>query len=228
MKEAERDALLLLLAAASGSADAWSYFGIAHAFVANMTGNTVLMGAAVFHLHGDVVHPLIAVGGYVAGTVLGTLITRKVRPGVVWDRRVTGTLFLESLILIASEAVWIATHHAPAPHTASLLLAFVAVAVGLQSGAMFQLRIPGVVTTYITGTWTAVTNGVTLLVTRQPRIERDKARYEERFAIQAAVLACYFLSAVLTGWAFRHATSSVGAIAAVAVLLVAGYGLLRK
>lgn len=228
MKEAERDTLLLLLAAASGSADAWSYFGIAHAFVANMTGNTVLMGVAVFHLHGDVIHPLIAVGGYIAGTAMGTLLTRNVRPGVVWDRRVSRALFLEGLILIAAEIAWIATHHAHAPGTASILLASVAVAVGLQSGAMFQLRIPGVVTTYITGTWTAVTSGVTLLLVRQPRIEREKARYEERFAIQGAVLACYFLSALLTGWAFRHATSTVGAIAAVAVLLAAGFGLLSK
>lgn len=228
MRETERDALLLLLAAASGSADGWSYFGIGHAFVANMTGNTVLLGIGVFHLHGDVVHPLIAVGGYVLGTVTGTLIARNVRPGVMWDRRVSWTLFVEALLLIVAEAAWVGSRQQPTPHFASVLLGTVALAVGMQSGAMFQLRIPGIVTTYITGTWTTLTNGITLLIAHQPRIEREKVKFEERFALQAALLATYFLAAVLTGWAFRHAPATVGGIAATAVLLAAGYGALRE
>lgn len=228
MKDSERDVLLLVLAAASGSADGWSYFGIAHAFVANMTGNTVLLGISVFHLHGDFLHPLIALAGYVAGTALGTLLTRQVQPGQVWDRRVSWTLFLEGIVLIGAEVAWVAMRQLPSPREASILLASLAVAIGMQSAAMIQLRVPGVVTTYITGTWTTLTNGVTLLMTRQPRVERHKAAFEERFVLQAAVLAAYFLSAVLTGWAFRHAPAVVGGIAAIAVLLAAGYGGLRN
>ncbi len=225
MKESERDTLVILLAAASGSADGWSYFGMGHAFVANMTGNTVLLGVSVFHLRGDFIHPLIALLGYVAGTVLGTLLARNVKPGSVWDRRVSWTLFAEALLMLAAEGAWVAMHEA---RPALVLLAVLAVAVGMQSGAMFQLSIPGVVTTYITGTWTTLANGVTLLITRQPRIERQKAMFEDRFLLQAAVLAVYFLSAVLTGWAFRHAPAMVGGIAATAVLLTAGYGGLRN
>ena len=71
MKDSERDGLLLVLAAASGSADGWSYFGLAHSFVANMTGNTVLLGISIFHAHGDIAHPLLAIAGYVAGVALG-------------------------------------------------------------------------------------------------------------------------------------------------------------
>jgi uncharacterized membrane protein YoaK (UPF0700 family) len=228
VKDSERDALLLLLAAASGSADGWSYFGIAHAFVANMTGNTVLLGISIFHLHGDYIHPLIAVAGYVAGTALGTLLTRKVQPGSVWDRRVSSTLFLEGLVLIGAEVAWVAMRQQPSPRGASVLLAAIAVAIGMQSAAMMQLRVPGVVTTYITGTWTTLTHGLTLLIARQPRVEREKTKFEERFALQGTVLAVYFLSAVLTGWAFRHAAAVVGGIAAIAVLLAAGYGSLRN
>jgi uncharacterized membrane protein YoaK (UPF0700 family) len=40
VRRIERDLLLLLLAVAAGSADGWSYFGLGHAFVANMTGTT--------------------------------------------------------------------------------------------------------------------------------------------------------------------------------------------
>lgn len=228
MKDSERDALLLLLAAASGSADGWSYFGIGHAFVVNMTGNTVLLGVAIFHLHGNVMAPLVAVAAYMAGTVLGTLLTRSVQPGSVWHRHVSWTLFIESLLLIGAEAVWVATRQQLTSHLTLVLMGMIAVAIGMQSGAMIQLRIPGIVTTYITGTWTNMTHGLTLLAARQPRIERQKEKFEERFALQAAVLAVYFISAVLTGWAFRHAPAVVGGIAAVAVLLAAGYGALRE
>ncbi|MGC2545046.1 MAG: DUF1275 family protein, partial [Silvibacterium sp.] len=60
MRSAERDFLLFLLAASAGSADGWSYLGLGHAFVANMTGNTVLTGIAVFQKGGDVFHPLLS------------------------------------------------------------------------------------------------------------------------------------------------------------------------
>jgi uncharacterized membrane protein YoaK (UPF0700 family) len=227
VREAERDGLVVLLAVASGSADGWSYFGLAHAFVANMTGNTVMLGIAVFHLHGDVIHPLVALIGYLAGTVVATLVARKIPESAVWARPVSWALFLEAVLLIAAEAGWVALGHAPSEKAGLALLAVVALAIGMQSGAMVQLRVPGVVTTYITGTWTTLTNGLTLLATRQPRIERHKKSIEERFALQAAVLGAYLLAAILTGWTFRHAEAVVGAIPAAAVLLVAGYGALR-
>lgn len=228
MNDKERDVLLLILAVASGSADGWSYFGIAHAFVANMTGNTVLLGIAVFHLHGDVLHPLIAVAGYAAGVAGGTLVARRVPEGATWARCVSWALFVEALLLLAAETAWIATRQQPSPKSADFLLSCVALAIGIQSAAMLQLKVPGVVTTYITGTWTTLTNGLTLLAARHPRVMRDKTRFEERFALQAFVLAFYFLSAVLTGWAFRHAPAVVGGIPAVSVLVVAGYGALRN
>ncbi|HEY1502450.1 MAG TPA: YoaK family protein [Acidobacteriaceae bacterium] len=216
-----------MLAIASGSADGWSYFGLAHAFVANMTGNTVLLGIAVFQSHGDMLHPLVSIAGYFAGVCLGTLIARRVPTGETWARSISWALFLESLFLLAAETVWVAVHQHPSAALGSILLACVALAIGVQSAAMVQLKIPGVVTTYITGTWTTLANGLTLLAARQPQIEREKTKFEERFALQAVVLAVYFLSAVLTGWSFRHAPAVVGAISAVAVLLVAAYGALR-
>ena len=62
MASVERDVRLLMLAASAGSADGWSYFRLGHAFVANMIGNTVLLGLAVFQDHGDLLHPAIALG----------------------------------------------------------------------------------------------------------------------------------------------------------------------
>ena len=48
MRVVERDVLLGVLAVSAGSADVWSYLGLGHAFVANMTGNTVFLGMSIF------------------------------------------------------------------------------------------------------------------------------------------------------------------------------------
>ncbi len=226
MASVERDVRLLILAASAGSADAWSYFGFGHAFVANMTGNTVLLGLAVFQPHGDLLHPLISLGGYSAGTMIGSLLTAKVQPGMVWPKAISWTLMLEALLILAAEAGWIGIHlhisHAP---SLELLLATVALAIGMQSSAMVQLKIPGIVTTYITGTWTTMLSGLVRL-TRQQQAPDQEVAFEKRLAMQAAVLSVYFLSAVLTGWLFRHLPLAVGVLPGVSVLLVALHGLI--
>jgi uncharacterized membrane protein YoaK (UPF0700 family) len=103
----------------------------------------------------------------------------------------------------------------------------VALAIGMQSGAMVQLKVPGIVTTYITGTWTSMLSGLVRLARRerQQAPGQDPA-FEERLLTQAAVLSVYFLSAVLTGWLFRHLPLAVGVLPGVSVLLVAVHGLI--
>jgi uncharacterized membrane protein YoaK (UPF0700 family) len=224
MASVERDVRLLALAASAGSADAWSYFGLGHAFVANMTGNTVILGLAVFQDHGDMLHPAIALGCYAGGAMPGSLFTRRVRPGTVWARAISWTLMLEALLLLAVEAGWIAIHlHVNHSPSLEVLLGTLALAIGMQSGAMVQLKIPGIVTTYITGTWTTMLSGLV-------RLRRDEQQQtqetEKRMAMQAAVLTAYFLSAVLAGWLFRHLPLAVGVLPGLSVLLVAVHGLI--
>lgn len=219
MRLVERDIRLVILAASAGSADGWSYFGLGHAFVANMTGNTVLLGISVFQNHGDLLHPAIALACYAAGAVIGSLLTANVHPGAVWSKAISRTLLLEALLLMAAEAGWIAvqvhTRYAPG---LNWLLATVALAVGMQSGAMVQLQIPGIVTTYITGTWTTLLSGLVRL--KKCSQSNPKPEEEQRLVMQAAVLGSYFLSAVLTGWLFRHQPMAVGAMPALTILLV--------
>ena len=76
----ERDVLLGVLAVSAGSADGWSFFGLGHAFVANMTGNTVFLGMSLFQKHGDPLHSLAALACYAAGVIVGSLLTRTVQP----------------------------------------------------------------------------------------------------------------------------------------------------
>jgi uncharacterized membrane protein YoaK (UPF0700 family) len=228
----ERDTLLLLLAVAAGSADGWSYFGLGHSFVANMTGNTVLLGIAVF-LHGDVLHPAISLGCYAVGVALAASLTRNVRNGVDWPRTVSKTLLLEAAILIATAIGWeLAGRDAAIPGSTpalNALLGSAALAIGLQSGSMLQLRIPGIVTTYITGTWTNLISGLTRFTTqRKYESRRHKVEYEERMIIQAGVLCAYLLSAMATGLLFRYARLVVGVLPALSVSFVAIYGVVRR
>jgi uncharacterized membrane protein YoaK (UPF0700 family) len=223
MASVERDVRLLVLAASAGSSDAWSYFGLGHAFVANMTGNTVILGLAVFQDHGDMLHPAIALGCYAGGAMLGSLLTEKVQPGAVWARAISWTLMLEALLLLAAEAGWIAIHlHIRYSPSLEVLLGTLALAIGMQSGAMVQLKIPGIVTTYITGTWTTMLSGLVRLGRQEQRTQET----EKRLAMQAAVLTAYFLSAVLAGWLFRHLPLAVGVLPGLSVLLVAVHGLI--
>lgn len=229
MRETERDVLLYFLAISAGSADGWSYFGLGHAFVANMTGNTVLAGMAVFQKGGDVSHPLLSLCCYATGAASAAFFTRKVRLGIVWDRAITLTLLLEAFIMAAAATAWVALRLHPPFNVLpfsyfTLLLGCVAFAIGLQSGAMLQLNIPGVVTTYITGTLTNLMSGLVRFTSRknhQPRAQR--LNFEERLVMQAGILVIYFLSAVLTGWLFRHYPLAVGALSAGSVFIVAIY-----
>jgi uncharacterized membrane protein YoaK (UPF0700 family) len=228
MASVERAVRLLVLAASAGSADGWSYLGLGHAFVANMTGNTVLLGIAVFQNHGDLLHPAIALGCYAAGAVIGSVMTGRVQPGAVWSKAISWTLMVEALLLLAAGAGWIAIHlHISSSPSLELLLATVALAIGMQSGAMVQLKIPGIVTTYITGTWTTMLSGLVRLA-RDERQQQpgQEAEFEKRLAMQAAVLSVYFLSAVLTGWLFRYRPIAVGILPGLSVLLVAVHGLI--
>jgi uncharacterized membrane protein YoaK (UPF0700 family) len=230
VRSIERDLRLVILAASAGSADAWSFFGLGHAFVANMTGNTVLLGLAISRTYGDLLPPLISLGCYIAGAVLGSLLTGRVRPDTVWSRAISRTLLLEALLLLAAEGGWAAIHlHASHAPSLDFLLATVALAVGMQSGAMVQLKIPGIVTTYITGTWTTLLSSLVHLAKHEePKAPQQHLAFEERLVTQAAVLSVYFLSAVLTGWFFRHLPLAAGVLPGLSVLLVAIHGVIKN
>jgi uncharacterized membrane protein YoaK (UPF0700 family) len=223
-----------MLAVSAGSADGWSFFGLGHAFVANMTGNTVFLGMSVFQRHEDPFHFLIALACYSAGVIIGSVLTRNVRLGEsqeLWPRAISRTLLLEALLLVLAEAAWFANrqHSAFPPDTTplffALLLGTVAFAIGLQSVAMLQLKIPGIVTTYISGTWTTLMSGL-VLVKGQPADQ--KRGFEDRLLMQAAILAMYFLSAVLASCLFRYMPTAVGAVPALSVLFVVIYGEIRS
>ena len=229
MRSADRDFLLLLLAIAAGAADGWSYTSLGHAFVANMTGNTVLMGLAVLN-QGSLLHPLISVACYAVGAVVATYLVRNTAEGVVWARQVSWALLFEALVMAAAEAGWVVLHVAAYPHPPlGLLLGGVAFAIGIQSGAMLRLKVPGIVTTYITGTWTNLMSNLIRFAYREKKKPApEKIQFEQRLLMQFGILAAYFLSAVLTGWFLTRMPVAVGVLPATSTMVVAVYGLIRN
>jgi uncharacterized membrane protein YoaK (UPF0700 family) len=86
---------------------------------------------------------------------------------------------------------------------------------GMQSALVARLRVH-VSTTYITGTWTAVSTWAAGRL-RRSNEAADRSRAART---QVAVVVCYFLAALAAGCLFRVAGGAVAAIPAGAVGLV--------
>lgn len=241
MSRAERAVLLFLLTMSAGAADGWSLLGFGDVFVANMTGNTVLMGISFFRSkggalnaavtrYGHILHPALALVAYAVGVAIASYVTGKGRSEEqkdLWTRSVTNLLAVETLLAFLVEAAWYADRSGAGIPMAALM-GVLAMCMGLQSGAMLQLKIPGVVTTYITGTWTVMVRGLTRLATgEQLGQQQSRAEYEERLAMQAVTLAVYLLSAVVTGWLFEESPRWVGLIPVLCLATVSAWSMWR-
>jgi uncharacterized membrane protein YoaK (UPF0700 family) len=225
-----RDALLLLLAATSGYVDAVSYLGLGHVFMANMTGNTVLLGLELVQGHGTAaLRSAVALAGFVAGVALGSAIADREGERGLWPVRVTAACAIEGLILLALSIGGAHIHLAAGDPAILVLIAFAALALGLQSAAVRTLGIVGVTTTYITGTWTSMVAGLISQLRRALRPHTSGGRTvapQHGVGLQAAVLAVYLVAAMAGGaaeiawqWnAMLLPTMAVGLVVALAAL----------
>ncbi len=144
---------LLLLALVSGIADALSFLELGRVFVANMTGNVVIMGLGFLHVKGvsllNAVSILVAFGG---GAAIEGAVARRSsanRPQLLTR------ICLVELALIGCAAL-LAADGSPLRHPAhslgiAVLLAF---ARGFQSGVQIRLNVADISTTYLTALFT--------------------------------------------------------------------------
>lgn len=145
--------LLSIFTLAAGYSDAVAFFGLG-VFTANMTGNTVLMGGAlaahfVPHLPGDFSFalPAISIVCFAAGAALAARILRGEtgRPPV----RTMTTVAIAAALLVGAALLF--SRDANARFT-PLCVALLSTVMGLQSVVAVRAGIPGVSTTYVTGT----------------------------------------------------------------------------
>jgi uncharacterized membrane protein YoaK (UPF0700 family) len=187
--------LAAALAFASGAMDVASFTQLGQVFSSVMTGNLVLLGLATAHASGDLAaHIAVAFAGYIAGAALGSRIAGRSRhEEVLWPAPVTTTLAIELLALAAFTVGWELTSGNPAGAWQLGLLAIAALAMGLQSAAMSNVRTT-LSTTYLTGT---LTRTVASMATRKQPLQQTQLNVTVLVALAAGAAAGGVLLAVL-------------------------------
>jgi uncharacterized membrane protein YoaK (UPF0700 family) len=180
-----RDALLLTLTAAAGSADAVSYLGLGRVFTANMTGNLVLLGIAIGQgqLVGSI-RAVIAFTAFVLGVLVGVRVTARTEPPALWPRSVTLALAGELGLLLALLAGWEISGDRPGALALDILIALSAGAMGMQTAAVRRLGVAGVTTTFVTGMLTG-------LIAELAAVTPGRSHW----TLWAATLACMVIGA---------------------------------
>ncbi len=142
---------LFALTLASGLIDAVSYLGLGHVFTANMTGNVVVIGFAVAGAAGfSVIRSLISLAAFLVGAVVAGRMAKRATAGSreSWVRT---ALVTETTLQAAATIVAFAAHG-----QAELLIALLALAMGLRNGTVRKLGIPDLTTTVLTLTITGI------------------------------------------------------------------------
>ena len=153
------------LAAAAGAADVLAFTRMGQAFASIVTGNLVVAGTAIGQ--GDprmLANVALAVAAFGVGVVLGGLGVRSAGlSSARWPVQVTVLCLVELVelvVLLVLTGVWLATGGAPLGAAQYAAVVAAALAMGLQSAAFRLVPVPGVTTTYFTGTLTSLLVGL--------------------------------------------------------------------
>lgn len=209
---AVRDVLLLSLAA--GSADAAGFIGLGHVFTSNMTGNTVLLGIAIGQGHiADTARSFYVIVVFMFGVALGARAGRSVADQD-WPGLAARLIGLEKIILLLFAIGWTFTLRGNETWD-DALLTLLAIAMALQSVALTRLRVPGIGTTAITSTITALAMGVVSLA-----LPGTGEATGARVSFHAGVVALYCLGAATSGLLIAHLPWLAGWVPIAAALFV--------
>lgn len=235
-----RRGTVLLFTWAAGSVDAITYLR-AHVFTANMTGNSVLLSLAVSQREGAATaRALIALAAFIIGVLLGAILAGEGGDRVKTFTAVRREVFFEAGVLALFAIVCV---HPPTTsvHTAGVLVIFTSgVAMGMQSAAVKRLSLPGVATTYITGTITSLFSGVVhYWLTRKGRAaakigtegasgHSPHPSLRHSVGLQAQVYLSYTLAALASGILHNYWPSVVAILPVLAVAAIGVYMLFAK
>jgi len=157
-----RHALVVVLTFLTGAADATGFLALGGAFSSVMTGNMVLLGLSVGHAEATLaVNSGAAIISYIIGVLVGAHIAGTAHPSdPVWPRQVTRALAAELLVLSAFLVLWEITAEDRSAIAARALLMLAAAALGIQGSAIQRFGVPGLSSTYLTGTLTSLISAV--------------------------------------------------------------------
>lgn len=145
---------LVVFTFTTGLIDAASFLGLGHVFVANMTGNVVLLGLGIAGTRGlTVIGPLLALIAFFLGSVLGGRIAAARPPGG-W--RVPRAAIVEVGLLALAAVLALVLQIRPTGFSGHLLIAMLAFALGLRNAAVRSTHVADLTTTVVTMTLTAL------------------------------------------------------------------------
>jgi uncharacterized membrane protein YoaK (UPF0700 family) len=144
-------ALLLALTFGTGLIDAISFLGLDRVFVANMTGNVVLLGFALAGADDlQVLGPVLALVGFLAGALAGGWLAERLmtRP----RRWLLVALGAQTTLIAVAVAIAAADPAAAWALSQQTLIGLLAVGMGMQAATARALAVPDLSTTVVTTT----------------------------------------------------------------------------
>lgn len=134
-----------LLCLTAGFVDAFGYFDLGHVFTANMTGNTVLLAAALARAEWhDAFTYVIAVAAFLGGALLAAILDRGLGRPYVPLLLIAAALALASAIVLETRAA----------------IAVLSAAMGLQGGSLSRFSGVRLQTIVLTGGLVSLADGL--------------------------------------------------------------------
>jgi uncharacterized membrane protein YoaK (UPF0700 family) len=228
---------VLLFTFAAGSVDAIVYLR-GHVFTANMTGNSVLLGLAIGQGRGPAAASSVAaLLSFILGVLLGAFLAGEGGDRVKTFTSVRREVFVEAGILALFAATCLAPPTTSVGSSVLLVIATSGIAMGMQSAAVKRLSVPGVATTYITGTITSLFSGLVHLWRTQnvhpiatPGSASAHASPSMRhsLSLQAQVFLSYTVAALVSAALYMRWPSAVALLPVLAITGIGVYMLFAK
>jgi uncharacterized membrane protein YoaK (UPF0700 family) len=205
---------VILLAVVSGADDVFSFVALDGVFTSVMTGNLVLFGLGVGRADPfAVLTPAVSIGAFAVGAYVAAGWLRQTRGSRTdpWPRRVTVVLAYGQVAHVVVLAAWMVTDGEPGRVVRLVMLALLASAMGIQSAAVNTISVPGIATTYFTGTLT--------WLAAEAATDRPPATMRRRGMVLMSIVAGASLAGVLVAWAPLFIPVLPGAAMAAAIQL---------
>jgi uncharacterized membrane protein YoaK (UPF0700 family) len=149
---------LMVLTFNTGLIDAVSYIGLGRVFVANMTGNVVLLAFAAAGVSGlSVTRALSSLAGFLIGATIGGKLGTSLAAGSR-RRLILSAGILEALLIFAAamSAIGFEMRSSAPAHQLYTMIVLTSLSMGLRNATVRQLGVADVTTTVLTLTLTGL------------------------------------------------------------------------
>jgi uncharacterized membrane protein YoaK (UPF0700 family) len=146
---------LLALTFTTGLVDAVSYLGLGRVFTANMTGNVVLLGFGIAGSGGlPVLAPIISLVAFLVGAVVGGILAKRLLER--HPEHLGVALAVEASLIAIAAIIAAAIEIHERAFSGYVLIALLALAMGVRNATIRRIGVPDLTTTVLTGTLTAL------------------------------------------------------------------------